>query len=122
MNRELWQKFRGQVGEEVGSEFKNIEENGISWPYVKNDKQGEVIYNVRGDFNNGVLYMSCEHDGDFAYGRIDSPIADPPMIDRCLGMDPDDATFCNWLSDMILSTQFEGCTEEQILKSWEEDF
>ena len=48
--------------------------------------------------------MSCEHDGDFAYGRIDSPIADPPMIDRCLGMDPDDATFCNWLSDMILST------------------
>ena len=43
MNRELWQKFRGQVGEEVGSEFKNIEENGISWPYVKNDKQGEVI-------------------------------------------------------------------------------
>jgi len=120
MDRKLWKYFEGKVGKEIGVEYKELEENGVSWRYVEDDKQGEMLYNVRGDFQNGILYMTCEIDGEVAYGRIDSPIESPKMIDRVFGMDADDATFCGWLSDMILCTQFEGCTEEQVLESWED--
>ncbi|NVM37760.1 MAG: hypothetical protein HWN81_19370 [Candidatus Lokiarchaeota archaeon] len=119
MQKELWKYFNGEVGENVKSDYDALE---LFWPYVKDDKQGEMLYNVRGDFQNGILYMTCQYDGKTAYGRIDSPIESPKMVDRAFGMDKDDAVFCGWLSDMILSTQFEGCTEEQILESWQNDF
>ena len=121
MDKQLWKFFEGTVGDSVGEEYMALEKEGLSWPYVEDDMQGEMLYNVRGDFQNGILYMKCELEGETAYGRIDSPIAEPKMIDRPFGMDKDDATFCCWLSDMILCTQFENCTEEQVLESWEED-
>ena len=120
MTKQLWKQFEGKVGDSVEPEFKELKENGIFWHYVKNDMQGEMLYNVLGDFQKGILYMSCELDGKAAYGRIDSPISKPKMVERAFVMDPDDALFCGWLSDMILCTQFEGCTEEQVLESWED--
>lgn len=120
MTRELWATFEGKIGKTVMPEFNKLKEDGIFWHYVKDSKQGEMLYNVLGDAQNGILYMSCELDGETAYGRIDSPIASPPMIERAFGMDKDDASFCGWLSDMILCTQFENCTEDQVLESWED--
>lgn len=120
MTKQLWKQFEGRAGSSVESEFKQLKKRGSFWHYVKDDMQGEMMYNVLGDAQNGILYMSCELEGETAYGRIDSPISEPKMIERFLAMDPDDAEFCCWLSDMILCTQFEGCTEDQVLESWED--
>lgn len=120
MTKQLWQTFEGMVGTPAEIELKNVKENCLYWHYVKNDLQGEIVYNVYGDFENGILYMTCEYDGQTSCGRIYSPIKEPAMVSRSLVMDRDDAEFCGWLSDMILCTQFEGCTEEQVIQSWED--
>jgi hypothetical protein len=118
MDLGLWIHFEGKVGKNVEKEYKELEESGEYWLYIKDVLQGDVLYNVLGDFKKEALYMSCCLDGVTGYGKINSSVKTPVMADRGLSLHGDDFTFCGWLSDMILCTQFENRTREEVLSSW----
>jgi len=121
MNSATWKRLKGEVGFLPKEKMRQIMyDGGIYIPYVTQDTQGECVYTVLGDAKNNRLYMSMTNDGEVFVGAIDSE-TEENMLEKTPRMHPDDAGLCAFLGDMLCCLA-EGCTKNQVLDSWDEEF
>ena len=120
MNKKQWTDLNGCVGSSPSQEmYEILHDEGVYIPYVTQDPQGDCFYTVLGDVKNNRLYMSMSIEGDVFVGAIDSETKEG-MLDKTPRMHPDDAGLCAYLGDMLCCLA-EGCSEQQVIESWEEE-
>lgn len=120
MNKKQWLDLNGCVGDVAKQEmYEILHHGGVYIPYVTQDAQGNCFYTVLGDVKKNRLYMSMTNQGEVFVGAIDSQ-TEEGMLDKRPRMHPEDAGLCVYLGDMLCCLA-EGCTEEEVLNSWEEE-
>ena len=119
MNKKQWAKLNGCVGDVPSQEmYEILHDGGVYIPYVTQDPQGDCFYTVLGNVKNNRFYMSMSNQGDVFVGAIDSE-TEEGMLDKTPRMHPEDATLCVYLGDMLCCLA-EGCTEDQVIDSWDD--
>ena len=104
------------IGQHLKTALESLINSGEFYPYVVNSYSDDKlnVYNAYGDFKNNRLYMTLTNNGDIHYGRIDSGIVHPPMIDRKFGIDKMDSNWLSRLGDALAYI----CIENHSLEEW----
>jgi hypothetical protein len=103
------------IGEHLKLELESLINSGEFYPYVVDSYSDDKlnICNVYGDFKNDRLYMTLTNNGNVYYGRINSGIIHPSMIDRKFGIDKQDSDWLGKLADVLAYVYVEKHTLEQ---------
>ena len=133
MNSDWWKSQEGEIGSHIKTELDKLIESKQYYPFKKDHEQdagswketygiNKVKYSCYGDLQNNLLYGTMEVNNEIYYGKIKSGLFWPHMRDRLFGMDMQDATWFNWLTDIMCYIYVEGKTFNEVMEIWDRDF
>jgi hypothetical protein len=127
MNKTWWLESKGEIGDHLKESLDKIISTERYYPYIKDQVNNDVpnqpvTYNMYGAINENALYCKMGVDGKTYYGKINSGLFWPAMVDRIWGMDQMDAHYLNWLTDMMCYVYLGDKTQEAVLDLWDVNF